>query len=117
MKVRFSPRRAVEAVAWVAAIWFLGTWGLAQALQVSAPPDQQLWSPERVKAFSETLQQPGPAALAILRIRRLGVEVAVLEGTDDATLNRGAGHIEDTATPGEDGNAVSRRTATASSVR
>jgi sortase A len=105
MKVRFSPRRVVEAAAWVAAIWCLGTWALAQALQVSAPPDQQLWSPERVKAFSEMLQQPGPPALAVLRIRRVGVEVAVLEGTDEATLNRGAGHIEDTAAPGENGNA------------
>jgi len=58
-----------------------------------------------VKAFSETLQQPGPPALAILRIRRLGLEVAVLEGTDESTLNRAAGHIEDTAVPGEPGNA------------
>jgi sortase A len=32
------------------------------------------------------------------------LSTAVLEGSDDATLNRGAGHIEDTALPGEPGN-------------
>jgi sortase A len=105
MTFRSQLRPIVEIAAWMAAIWCLGTWGLAQALQVSAPPDQQLWSPERVKAFSESLLHPGPAPIAILRIRRLGVDVAVLEGTDDATLNRGAGHIEDTAAPGDNGNA------------
>jgi sortase A len=30
--------------------------------------------------------------------------VPVLEGTDDWTLNRAVGHIEDTATPGSSGN-------------
>ena len=32
------------------------------------------------------------------------LEVAVLLGTDDFTLNRAVGHIEDTALPGTDGN-------------
>jgi sortase A len=32
------------------------------------------------------------------------LSTAVLEGSDDAILNRGAGHIEDTALPGEPGN-------------
>ncbi len=32
------------------------------------------------------------------------LSTAVLEGSDDAILNRGAGHIEDTALPGERGN-------------
>ena len=33
-----------------------------------------------------------------------GLSATVLEGSDDATLARGAGHIEDTALPGEPGN-------------
>jgi sortase A len=45
-----------------------------------------------------------PPPLAVLRIPRVGVEAPVLEGTDDWTLNRGVGHIEDTAAPGVDGN-------------
>jgi len=42
--------------------------------------------------------------MAVLRIPRLRLEVAVLPGTDDATLDRGLGHIDDTALPGADGN-------------
>jgi sortase A len=43
--------------------------------------------------------------LGRLRIARLGLEVAVLEGIDDRTLRRGAGWIPGTARPGEPGNA------------
>jgi sortase A len=32
------------------------------------------------------------------------MSTAVLEGSDDATLKKGAGHIEDTPLPGEPGN-------------
>ena len=35
---------------------------------------------------------------------KLRLEVAVLPGTDDATLDRGLGHIEETALPGAEGN-------------
>jgi len=37
-------------------------------------------------------------------IPRLGVSVAVLQGTSSRMLRRGAGHIEGTALPGETGN-------------
>ncbi len=40
----------------------------------------------------------------MLRIPKIRLEVAVLPGTDDRTLDRGVGHIEDTAPPGTDGN-------------
>ena len=43
-------------------------------------------------------------SLAILEIDRLELSVVVLEGSDDATLKLGPGHIEDTAYPGEEGN-------------
>lgn len=68
-------------------------------------PDQSLWSPERVAAWRIAVKESGPAPLAILRIPRIGLEVPVLEGTGEASLNRGAGHIEDTPMPGSDGNA------------
>jgi sortase A len=76
----------------------------AAAIADAAEPDQSLWSPERVKAWRETQTQTAPAPLALLRIPRIGLEVAVLEGTDDWTLNRAVGHIEDTASPGAPGN-------------
>jgi sortase A len=77
----------------------------AGRLEATTSPDQTLWSPERKKAWSETLAQNTAPPLAVLRIPRIGLEVPVLEGTDDWTLNRAVGHIEDTAAPGGDGNA------------
>ena len=67
-------------------------------------PDQSLWSPERVRAWVDARGRPGPAPLGILRIRRLGIEVPILEGTGDDVLNRAVGHIEDTSVPGGHGN-------------
>ncbi len=48
---------------------------------------------------------PAPGTL-LGRIEAPSVRMsaAVLEGSDDATLSRGAGHIEDTPFPGENGN-------------
>lgn len=78
------------------------------ALRVVAPPlgtpDQSLWSPIRISAWREALREPVAAPLAVLRIPKIRLEVAVLPGTDDRTLDRAVGHIEDTAPPGADGN-------------
>jgi sortase A len=67
-------------------------------------PDTTLWDPKRIAAWQETQRANAAAPLAVLRIARVGIEAPVLEGTDDATLNRGVGHIEDTAVPGASGN-------------
>ena len=76
----------------------------ARVLPGETPPDYSLWSKERVKAYEESLEQKTSDPLAVLRIPKIGLEVAVLDGTDDLTLNRAVGHIEDTAKPGEKGN-------------
>jgi sortase A len=57
-----------------------------------------------VSAWRQALSEPVPAPLAVLRIPKIRLEVPVLPGTDDRTLDRGVGHIEDTAHPGTDGN-------------
>jgi sortase A len=113
-----------EALSWLVAISCLVAWGILvvsgavgsrlelrrfEATQVRpqfavASPDLSLWSPQRILAWHDTLSQPASAPLGVLRLRRLGLEVPVLEGTDDWTLNRGAGHITDTAVPGAEGN-------------
>ena len=62
------------------------------------------WSFTRRRAFDKLLGSPAPAALARLQIPSVGLSVMVLEGTDAVTLNRGVGHIEGTARPGEPGN-------------
>ena len=67
-------------------------------------PDQTLWSSIRVNSWRKTLSEPAQFALAVLRIPGIGLEVPVLQGTADRTLDRGLGHIEDTAQPGTDGN-------------
>ena len=45
-----------------------------------------------------------PTPLAVLRINRFKLEVPVLEGTDDSSLNRGGWSHRREAKPGEDGN-------------
>jgi len=54
-----------------------------------------------------TVVAPAPAAgtmLGRLEAPSVKLSTAVLEGSDDATLNRGSGHIEETPFPGQPGN-------------
>ena len=66
-------------------------------------PDTALWSPERVRGFRESLAHPFQT-LAVLRVPKIGLEVPVLEGTDESALNRGVGHISYTPQFGVAGN-------------
>ncbi len=66
--------------------------------------DTSLWSPERIRAYEESLRKDFGAPLAVLSIPRIGLEAPVLAGTDDLTLNRAVGLIEGTPRPGEAGN-------------
>ena len=114
----------VERTAWTFGIVCLVTWGAlyidgaagarhelerfsrlqAAALQQPPAPDLSLWGPERISAWRRALTEPAAPPLAVLRIPKIRLEVPVLRGTDDFTLNRAVGHIEDTALPGTDGN-------------
>ena len=73
-------------------------------LSATPAPDMSLWGVERVHAWQAALTQPAPDPLAILRIPKIRLEVAVLPGTTDDVLNRAVGNIEETALPGTDGN-------------
>lgn len=81
---------------------------LAQELNGGVPasrsPDFSLWSAKRIRAYQESLTSHFQPAVALLRIPRIHLEVPVLEGTDDLTLNRAVGHIVGTTAPGESGN-------------
>ena len=59
-------------------------------------PDQSLWSPVRVRAWESGPQPSSGHALAVLRIPHPS-RCPVFEGTDDATLDLGLGHVEGTA--------------------
>jgi sortase A len=67
-------------------------------------PDFSLWSAKRVKSYQESLAAHFAPALALLRIPKIDLEVPILEGTDDLSLNRAVGHIVGTPRPGESGN-------------
>ena len=66
--------------------------------------DFSLWSQKRIEEYEHSLTEHFDPPLAILRIAKVNLEVPVLEGTDDLTLNRGVGHILGTGRPGEEGN-------------
>jgi sortase A len=66
--------------------------------------DFRLWSTKRIEAYKQALLGKLEPPEAVLSIPRLGLEVPVFEGTDELTLNRGAGRIPGTARPGERGN-------------
>ena len=112
-----------ERAAWTFGVVCLVTWGAlhidgalgarreldrfavqAAGLETPAAPDLSLWGMERIIAWRQALSEPSPPPLAVLRIPKIHLEVAVLRGTDDVALNRAVGHIEDTALPGTEGN-------------
>lgn len=95
------------------AMYQAGLWSFSQLR--SGPPtgkdvkhghavDFSLWAGKRIEAYKQALATRMGPPLAILSIPRLRLEVPVFEGTDDRTLNRGAGRIAGTARPGELGN-------------
>ena len=115
--------KRMERIAWTAGIVCLATWGglrasgtwmasrdvarfnaFAQGPNGPARPDTSLWSPLRIRAWEDSLVKDAPPVLAVLRIPKIKLEVPVLKGTDDWTLNRAVGHIDDTALPGTTGN-------------
>jgi sortase A len=65
---------------------------------------EALWDGQRVQAYERSLRVGFTPSLAVLRVPGVGIEAPVLEGTSDAAMNRGVGHIEGSALPGEDGN-------------
>jgi len=63
-----------------------------------------LWDAKRIQAYEKTLHVKFAPPLAVLRVPALGIEAPLLEGTSDVAMNRGVGHIEGSALPGEVGN-------------
>jgi sortase A len=64
----------------------------------------RLWDSARIHAYQRTLNVAFAPPEAILHIPKLSLDVPVLEGASDLTLNRGVGHILGTALPGQPGN-------------
>lgn len=66
--------------------------------------DFDSWDEHRRREFLRNAAGASGKPIAVLRIPKIHLEVPVLEGTDDRTLNRGAGRIAGTARPGDAGN-------------
>jgi sortase A len=116
---RYPPRaarRKSRAASWLESfLWTVGCvalgycaflWGRAQYDQA-----QGNWTVDRYQFVDH--RQPDvkvrPAAGSMvgrIEIPRLKYSAVIFEGIDDATLDRGVGHLAGTATPGELGNLV-----------
>ena len=70
----------------------------------NTPVDFSLWDSKRIEEYKQTLLSNSGPPIAILRIPKIRLEVPVLEGTDDVSLNRGVGRIAGTAREFESGN-------------
>jgi sortase A len=70
------------------------------------PPDVDfsLGGQHRVVAYKRSLPPRLDASLGVLSIPKIHLEVPLLDGTDDLTLNHAVGRILGTAHPGERGN-------------
>ena len=77
---------------------------IARDLSLDLPVDTSLWAEDRIEEYELSLEHDFDAPLAIMRIPKIKLEVAVLSGTTELALNRGVGHIAGTPLPGEDGN-------------
>lgn len=77
-------------------------WRQLMSAQAADPPPSS--SRATSTSSSQNRRPVRGDSIASLQIERLHLSVAVLEGSDDAVLKKGPGHIEDTAYPGEPGN-------------
>lgn len=74
--------------------------------------DRVVYSSVALRQFDDTVERAedpatsisSGAPVAVVSIEKVGIRAPVFEGTDEVTLNRGAGWILGTARPGEMGN-------------
>lgn len=70
---------------------------------LAAPiPDMTLWSEGRKRAYQKA--HTADISIGLLRVGRLNIAAPIYSGTDQATLDRGVGHIEGTGQLNEVGN-------------
>lgn len=69
-------------------------------------PDQRNWSETRIRGYAASRELDLGAPEAVLVIPALSLSVPVYPGTERRVMERGAGWVEGTAVPGEDGNVV-----------
>lgn len=73
-------------------------------LEADGAVDFTSWSKKRIQGYKDSLKAMNARPMAVFTYEKLHLRVPVFAGTDDLTLNRGAGWVEGTARPGENGN-------------
>jgi sortase A len=98
--------RALLAVGIGLGVWCLAILVEARFTNALPPPPVKVTMRVADEGKGETPRPAPPAGTLIgkLEAPTLHITTTVLEGSDDATLSRGSGHIEDTPLPGENGN-------------
>ena len=107
--------RGLLAIGVVLAAWCAAVLVEARFHQAAAVSDRLVVTQTAIPALpgdagTPRAHTPAPAApaagslLARLEAPTVQMTTSVLEGSDDGTLSRGAGHIEDTPFPGQPGN-------------
>lgn len=111
--------KIIEVLSWITGLALLGFsvshWAVAESSRrtdlagfelalLEERPDQSLWSEERIDAWEQGRVSAPEDVVAILSMPGLDLKVPVYEGSDDLTLDLGAGLIPGTSVPGEQGN-------------
>jgi sortase A len=114
-----AARRKSRAASWLESfLWTVGCaalgycaflWGRAQYDQAEGNRaiDRYQFVDHRQSDVDVKKARPAPGSLVgRIEIPRLKLSAVIFEGTDDATLDRGVGHLAGTPTTGERGNLV-----------
>lgn len=97
--------RALLVLGVVLALWCVKVIVVQHRTQSLPIPEQHVTVPVPAPGEAVTSSTPSPGSVVGKLIApRLGLSATVLEGSDDATLAKAAGHIEDTPLPGRSGN-------------
>ena len=89
----------------LSARWAIQVFEAAQSnAQTKNTVDMSQWSAQRIRDYRESLGSKSDPPKAVLHIPKINLEVPIFDGTDELTLNRGAGRIIGTARLGEVGN-------------
>jgi len=88
----------------VTPIWIQDPYTSESVLTSVPEPDYSLWNKARIGHYEDSLKIESAPPLGILTINKINLQVPIYNGTDDVTLDRGAGRIKGMARMDEDGN-------------
>jgi len=85
-------------------VWIQDPYTSESVLTSVPEPDYSLWNKARIGHYKDSLKIESAPPLGILTINKINLQVPIYNGTDDVTLDRGAGRIKGMAKMDEVGN-------------